>query len=156
MPTDVTRLVSSTADLLTRDPALQALEVQITGAAPAILGDPEMLKIVFQNLLLNGAHAMHGRGRIQISVGAANAMSEVVIRDEGPGIPADVRDKIFTPFFTTKSRGSGLGLPTAKRIVDAHRGEIVIDCPPDGGTRVVVRLPVEPSAAAVEATGSSV
>jgi len=143
MPTDVAQLVAATADLLTRDPALQQIEVDIAGAAPPILGDAEMLKIVFQNLLLNGAHAMHGRGRIEVTIGSSDSMSEVRIRDNGPGIPDDVRDKIFTPFFTTKARGTGLGLPTAKRIVDAHRGEIVIDCPPAGGTTVVVRLPVE-------------
>jgi two-component system sensor histidine kinase AtoS len=60
----------------------------------------------------------------------------------GPGNPADVREKIFTPFFTTKSRGSGLGLPTAKRMVEAHDGQITIDCPPAGGTTVVIRLPM--------------
>ena len=60
----------------------------------------------------------------------------------GPGIPADVREKIFTPFFTTKSRGSGLGLPTAKRLIEAHNGQIAITCPPAGGTRVVIRLPM--------------
>jgi nitrogen fixation/metabolism regulation signal transduction histidine kinase len=50
------------------------------------------------------------------------------------------------PFFTTKSRGSGLGLPTAKRIVEAHHGEIAVDCPPGGGTTVVVRLPIDTAA----------
>ena len=58
-----------------------------------------------------------------------------------PGDSGEIRDKIFTPFFTTKSRGSGLGLPTAKRLVEAHNGQIAIDCPPAGGTTVVVRLP---------------
>jgi signal transduction histidine kinase len=61
--------------------------------------------------------------------------------DCGPGIPAELRDKIFTPFFTTKSRGSGLGLPTAKRLIEAHGGNSSIACPPEGGTMVSVRLP---------------
>jgi hypothetical protein len=52
------------------------------------------------------------------------------------------RERIFTPFFTTTSRGTGLGLPTAKRIVEAHTGRIDIDCPPGGGTTVTVQLPV--------------
>jgi signal transduction histidine kinase len=56
-----------------------------------------------------------------------------------------VRDKVFTPFFTTKSRGSGLGLSTAKRFVEAHDGQIAIDCPPGGGTTVVVRIPMSAS-----------
>jgi signal transduction histidine kinase len=53
-----------------------------------------------------------------------------------------VRQKIFTPFFTTKSRGSGLGLPTAKRLVEAHHGLIAVDCPAAGGTTVTVQLPM--------------
>jgi two-component system sensor kinase FixL len=140
--TDVVQLLTSTAALLNSDPSLQDIAVEITGSSPRIPGDPEMLKIVFQNLLLNGAHAMQGRGRIDVSIAPAESMSEIRIRDTGPGIPADVREKIFTPFFTTKSRGTGLGLPTAKRIVEAHHGQLVIDCPAGGGTTVIVRLPV--------------
>ena len=67
---------------------------------------------------------------------------QIAFIDGGPGIPADIREKIFTPFFTTKSRGSGLGLPTEKRLIDAHNGQITIDCPLAGGTTVVVRLPM--------------
>ena len=69
-------------------------------------------------------------------------MCRVTVRDSGPGIPADVRERIFTPFFTTKARGTGLGLPTAKRIVEAHGGSIAVRCPPGGGTTVEVALPL--------------
>jgi signal transduction histidine kinase len=101
-----------------------------------------MLKIVFQNLLINGAHAMEGKGKIRLNLAAADAFCRIAFIDGGPGIPPDVRQQIFVPFFTTKSRGSGLGLPTARRLVEAHRGEIAVDCPPGGGTRVIVRLPL--------------
>ena len=97
---------------------------------------------MFQNLLINGAHAMHGKGSIRVAIDTVDTSCQIAFIDRGPGIPADIRDKIFTPFFTTKSRGSGLGLPTAKRLVEAHDGEITIDCPPAGGTTVVVRLPL--------------
>lgn len=60
-----------------------------------------------------------------------------------PGIPSEVREKIFTPFLTTKSRGSGLGRPTARRLIEAHHGQIVIDCPQSGGATIVVQLPME-------------
>ena len=63
--------------------------------------------------------------------------------DEGPGIPADVLEKIFTPFFTTKVRGSGLGLPTVRRLIEAHHGTISIACPSASGTVVTVQLPGE-------------
>jgi len=66
---------------------------------------------------------------------------QIAFADEGPVIPSEVRHKIFTPFFTTKSRGSGLGLPTAKRLIEAHRGSISIACPTAGGTIVTVELP---------------
>ena len=101
-----------------------------------------MLRIVFQNLLINGAHAMNGKGTIRVAVETVDGTCQIVFIDRGPGIPADIREKIFTPFFTTKSRGSGLGLPTAKRLIEAHHGQIAIDCPLSGGTRVVVRLPL--------------
>jgi two-component system nitrogen regulation sensor histidine kinase GlnL len=61
--------------------------------------------------------------------------------EDSPGIPSEVREKIFTPFFTTKSRGSGLGLPTAKRLIEEHRGNIAIACPTSGGMIVTVELP---------------
>lgn len=62
---------------------------------------------------------------------------------------SEVLEKIFMPFFTTKSRGSGLGLPTAKRLVEAHRGSITIVCPTVGGTIVTVHLPVAATVAVI-------
>ena len=142
-PTDVVPLVTMTASLLSRDPSLQDVQVEVEGSAPPVPADAEMLKIVFHNLLINGAHAMKGRGRIRVAVETVDTSCQIAFIDGGPGIPPEVREKIFTPFFTTKSRGSGLGLPTAKRLVEAHHGQIAIDCPPAGGTTVVVRLPME-------------
>jgi PAS domain S-box-containing protein len=138
---DLASLVTATADLLNADPALKNVHVEMDGSAPAVRADPDLLKIVFVNLLVNGAHAMDGHGTIRVSLSAHDSTSEVTFADSGPGIPEDVRARIFTPFFTTKSRGSGLGLPTAKRLVEAHNGTISIACPPGGGTRVSVRLP---------------
>jgi PAS domain S-box-containing protein len=141
-PTDLIPLVTTTADLLSRDPALQGVNVEVEGTAPPVLADADMLRIVFQNLLINGGHAMQGKGRIRVSVGTIDSTCQIAFIDSGPGIPTEIREKIFTPFFTTKSRGSGLGLPTAKRLIEAHNGQIAIDCPPAGGTAVVVRLPI--------------
>jgi signal transduction histidine kinase len=141
-PTDVVPLVTTTAEFLSQDPSLKQVEIEIDGSSPPVHADQEMLKIVFQNLLINGAHAMHGRGRIRVAVKATDSTCQIAFSDGGPGIPPEVREKIFSPFFTTKSRGSGLGLPTAKRLIEAHEGQIVIDCPPSGGTTVVVQLPM--------------
>jgi len=141
-PTDIVLLVTSTAALLAQDPAMQDLTVDIDGVAPAVPVDPEMLRIVLHNLLVNGAHAMRGHGRINVEVGTADSTCRISVVDRGPGIPVDIREKLFTPFFTTKSRGSGLGLAIAKRLVDAHNGSIEIHCPSAGGTTVTIQLPL--------------
>jgi signal transduction histidine kinase len=117
------------------------MNVTVDGSAPPIEADPELLKIVFVNLLVNGAHAMKGRGTIRVSLAAVDGACQIAFADTGPGIPADMLERVFTPFFTTKARGSGLGLPTAKRLVEAHHGRITVACPPSGGTTVTVQLP---------------
>jgi two-component system, LuxR family, sensor kinase FixL len=144
-PTDVVPLVAITADLLKQDPSLRSVNVQVNGSAPPVPADAEMLKIVFHNLLVNSAHAMQGKGDIVVAVKEADSQCRIAFSDTGPGIPPEVREKLFTPFFTTKSRGSGLGLATAKRLVEAHHGSIAIECPPEGGTTVTVQLPTYPA-----------
>jgi PAS domain S-box-containing protein len=145
-PVDVAALVGMTADLLRSNPALTDMHVKVDGSALPISADADLLKIVFENLLVNGAHAMGGQGTIQVSVALLDNTCQIAFSDSGPGIPADVRAKVFTPFFTTKARGSGLGLPTARRLIEAHRGTITITCPHDGGTTVTVQLPAADTA----------
>ena len=140
-PTRIDALVRVTADLLQRDQSLAGVRIDIDGAPSPIMVDPDMMKMVIQNLLINGAHAMQSVGTIRVEVGIVADQCTIAISDTGPGIPADVRNKMFAPFFTTKSRGTGLGLPTAKRFVEAHHGQIVVNCPPSGGTTVTVQLP---------------
>jgi len=142
LPIDVAPLVAVTANLLREDEALRDVAVQIDGSAPLVSADAEMLKMVFQNLLVNGVHAMNGHGTIRVEIKPVNGACQITFTDTGPGIPAEIRARIFTPFFTTKSRGTGLGLPTARRFVEAHDGQISIECPPHGGTVVEVTLPL--------------
>jgi signal transduction histidine kinase len=132
---------------------LSDIDIQVDGTSPPVVADPELLKIVFQNLIVNGAQAMRGRGLIRVSVGASDVACEVRFMDAGPGIPSDIRQKIFNPFFTTKARGTGLGLPTARRLVEAHGGTIHVECPPEGGTTVTIVLPVERAAASISGHG---
>jgi two-component system, LuxR family, sensor kinase FixL len=145
---DVSPLIVTTVDLLISDAALSGIDIQVEGSAPPLVADPELLKIVFQNLIVNGAQAMRGNGTIRVSVHTSDSVCEVRFTDAGPGIPPDIRQKIFNPFFTTKARGTGLGLPTAKRLIEAHRGTIHVECPPAGGTTVTIQLPLERTAAA--------
>ena len=134
-------LVRETASLIERDASMLNLEIAVTGACD-IAGDREMLRIVLQNILLNAAQAMEGRGRIDVTISASDGRCHIVVADHGPGMPDDVRDKAFSAFFTTKHRGTGLGLPIAKRVVEAHGGTIHIDVPPGGGTTISVDLPL--------------
>ena len=141
-PLDIGQLVSMTAALVRHDPGARDVQIDVTGSAPAIAVDAELLKIVFQNLLVNGAQALQGRGRIGVAIGAADGTCSIAFTDDGPGIPSELRDRVFAPFFTTKARGSGLGLATAKRLVEAHHGQIEVRFPPAGGSTFTVRLPL--------------
>jgi two-component system, NtrC family, sensor histidine kinase PilS len=143
---DMGTLVTTTANLLRGDPAFAQVSVRVDGGPARALGDAELLKIVFVNLLVNAAHAMQGRGTIHVSLTSIADICQIVFADEGPGIPVAVLEKIFTPFFTTKARGSGLGLPTVRRLIEAHQGTISIACPSAGGTVVTIQLPGEPLA----------
>ncbi len=140
--TDVVGVLAMTVDLLRGDDSHAGVVVTTAGSAPRILADVELLKIVFLNLLINGAQAMKGHGEIGIQVSVDGADCVVVISDTGPGIPPEVRGRLFTPFVTTKSRGTGLGLSTVKRLIEAHHGSIRVDSPDGGGARISVRLPL--------------
>ncbi len=142
LPVDLAGLIRTTAELLSTDPGLKQVAVTVHGDAPTLDADAELLKIVFQNLLVNGAQAMQGQGTIDIALRQVDGHCHVTVQDAGPGIPAEVLERIFTPFFTTKARGTGLGLPTAKRIVEAHGGTIAVQSPPGGGTIVSLALPL--------------
>ncbi len=135
-------LVREMAAQLRKDPAQGAIEVDIEGVDQVVQADLEMLRASFFNLLLNAAQAMHGNGRIQVTMAKKDGMCQIVFRDHGPGIEEGVRERIFEPFFTTRHRGSGLGLPIVKRTMELHGGSVALDYPPDGGTRVVLSLPL--------------
>src|SRR4029077_4235662 len=107
-----------------------------------IFADAELLKIVFLNLFINSAQAMKGQGTIHVEVSSGDGACDVVVSDTGPGIPVEIRGRLFTPFVTSKSRGTGLGLSTVKRLLEAHHGDIRIDSSDEGGARVRVALPL--------------
>jgi PAS domain S-box-containing protein len=135
-------LLEGTAALLREDPELAGIEVEVSAPEIVVSADVELLKPVFLNLLLNAAQAMEGRGRIAVTGANDGSTAKIEVADRGPGIPLELREKVFEPFFSTKRRGTGLGLAIARRIVEAHHGAIEITCPPEGGTTVVVQLPI--------------
>lgn len=143
-PVDLGSLLRLTADLLQQDPTLKAVAVDVTGSAPPLMADADLMKIVFQNLLINAAQAMGGQGAVRAVISVEGTSARVTIADQGPGLSAEAKEKLFRPFFTTKSRGTGLGLPTARRLLEAHGGRISVDCPAEGGTVVTLELPTSP------------
>jgi two-component system, LuxR family, sensor kinase FixL len=134
-------LLSDTAALIERDPTMSTLKIAVNGTAE-IAGDREMLQVVFQNILMNAAQAMDGDGHIDVTITHTDGHCLVAIADQGPGMPEEVRAKAFDAFFTTKHRGTGLGLPIARRVVEAHGGSMLIHVPATGGTTVSVELPM--------------
>jgi len=133
-------LLIDTAAHIERDPTMSALKIAVHGSAE-VAGDREMLQVVFQNILMNAAQAMDGAGHIKVTITSDDGHCRIAIADEGPGMPEEVRSKAFEAFFTTKHRGTGLGLPIARRVVEAHGGKMRIDVPPTGGTTVSIDLP---------------
>jgi PAS domain S-box-containing protein len=141
---DLRMLIESVVTLLKRDPAFADLDVPVNGSVPDTLGDSNLLTIVMQNLLMNAAQAQHGRGTIHVTLEANDGWNQVEIADSGPGIPEQIRSALFRPFKTTKARGTGLGMATAKRLIESQNGQIAVACPPSGGTVVTLTIPAAP------------
>ena len=131
--------------------------LDISPDLPAIDGDEQQLCQVFTNLLTNAFEALEGHGQVELRAAVESVERDpafagdsdsaqpalvIDVTDNGPGIPADLTDRIFNPFFTTKIQGSGLGLPIVRKIVDAHEGRIDLSSTPTSGTRFRVTLPV--------------
>ena len=110
---------------------------------PPVHGDPAQIEQVFLNVCLNAHQAMStAGGTLTVSSFARAEQVIVQVADTGPGIPAEVRPHVFTPFFTTRHDGNGLGLAISARIVVEHGGHIEFSCPDGGGTVFSVSLPV--------------
>jgi len=122
----------------------QGIEVrsQVPERLPPLQGDSAQLTRVFTNLLSNAVQAMPDGGRLDVEVVANNGQVQVAIHDTGSGMDDDTQQKLFTPFFTTKPRGIGLGLVVAKQLVEAHRGTIEVESQPGQGTTFRVLLPI--------------
>jgi two-component system, NtrC family, sensor kinase len=114
---------------------------------PDIPGDESQIRQILMNLVVNALHAMGAGGRLTIGTGCRSGEVLLTVADTGPGIPEDLREKIFLPFFTTKDvdQGTGLGLAVVHGIVKAHRGRIVVGGRPGEGAEFTVALPVRES-----------
>jgi two-component system sensor histidine kinase PilS (NtrC family) len=114
-------------------------------------GDGDLLHRIVSNLALNAAQVLGGRGTVTIAVGPArqgdapvgliDRRVKLTVQDDGPGIPEDVRERLFEPFVSGRKGGSGLGLAIVQRAVASHRGIILVDTAPGAGTTFSIFLP---------------
>jgi signal transduction histidine kinase len=114
------------------------------GELPKIEADKDMIKRIFVNLAVNGIQAMEEkRGILKVSTKETNGFIEVKFQDTGIGIKKENMSKIFTPFFTTKAQGMGVGLPICKRFVEIHDGSIKVESEEGEGSIFTVKLPIQ-------------
>lgn len=140
-------LIEDAVSAARRDPAAANIAIDVQAPADTIEADPELIKAMLLNLLLNSAQAMKGEGRIEVSATASTHEVRIAVRDHGPGIPDSVAAQMFEPFFTTKTRGGGLGLAIARRTAELHGGSLTHRTPPGGGAEMIVALAARPRVA---------
>ncbi|MGH9747849.1 MAG: ATP-binding protein [Candidatus Acidiferrales bacterium] len=146
-PTQLSAVVDRVLDSVRNQfpDAQVTVERHYVPGTPDVQVDAQMCEQIFVNLITNAYQAMDGRGRLRISIAPElqNARSgvAVVVADSGPGVPAESREQIFNPFFTSKKEGVGLGLSIVAKIIDDHRGTIRLESAPGEGARFRVFLP---------------
>src|SRR6266851_5233272 len=116
------------------------VSVRANGEPCKLLGHYDPLRRAFANLLRNAAEAMGGRGSIEVAVSRDGNGLAVTIADHGAGIPDDLRQRVFEPYFTTKSDGTGLGLALVRQTIEAHNGSITVAETPGGGATFSIVL----------------
>ena len=151
-PVELQRIVARALELCASDlDAVGARTELVLGDVTEVIGRPAELVLVFLVLFTNAAHAMHGRGgRLRVRAERAPAWLSVEVEDEGHGIAPENLERIFEPYFTTKSaeQGTGLGLAMARRLVASHGGRIYARPTSQEGAVFCVELPVDTSTAA--------
>ncbi len=147
-PTNLNQLISAVIDLYRGANPESRFELDFDPALPAIAVDSGRLRQVFNNLVKNALEATSNRADARLEVrtrrldsGAGDHL-EIVIRDHGDGIPADLLGNIFEPYVTTKTRGTGLGLAIVKKIIEEHGGVVTLGNVEDGGAAATIQLPL--------------
>lgn len=141
-PLDLNALIGEVLGLY--ETAQAAVRVEFGSHMPPVLGDATQMRQIIHNLLRNAEDALEGRegGRIDVRTELCGRYARLLVTDNGPGFPTELLPRVFEPYVTTKAKGTGLGLPIVKKIVDEHHGHIEISNAPEGGARVDIRLPL--------------
>lgn len=121
---------------------------EIQGMRPELMADQVMLEQVLVNLMRNGLDAMSDSPpdmrRLTITLTRLELQMEIRVIDRGPGIPAEIQEKLFTPFFSTKPEGMGMGLNICRSIIEFHHGRLWVEANPEGGSIFIITLPIKP------------
>lgn len=160
-PVEPRRSAVRVADLVDDACSLAARDVDATGITftrecddTIVVVDPAQVALVLASLLRNAAQATPGGGRIIVRVTAGREVCAIHIIDSGPGIPPDQRARVGEAFFTTKARGPGLGIATARRLLEPYGGTLTFEFPPAAGTTAVVCLPIDDPRRITRGTGA--
>jgi signal transduction histidine kinase len=144
--TGVNMIIERSIGILENEFRLRYIDIhkKLSDQIPRILLDGNQIEQVFVNLLLNAAHAIDNKGIIVVESLTDAEHKHVIVHfsDNGPGIPPENLSKIFDPFFSTKTSGSGLGLAVSYGIIQNHQGELAVKNLPEKGCRFTVRLPI--------------
>jgi two-component system, NtrC family, nitrogen regulation sensor histidine kinase NtrY len=143
-PVDLAELLDHAIDLYV-PPSIEVVRDYDYQGEP-LHADPDLLARAFGNLVKNACEAMGGQGTLHLHTQETPGGVAVTIEDTGPGIAADHREKVFTPYFTTKEDGTGLGLAIVRRVIEDHGGTLEL-VPTDHGAKFVASLPLRPSIA---------
>jgi len=153
-PFDLAELVDTVISLARAHPDVRdGTRIEHVGESAVLEGDEDLLHRVIQNLVLNSAQALAGTGRIVVRTGIVEAdqlpegagietAALLQVQDDGPGIPEEIRARIFEPFVSRREGGSGLGLAIVQRAVEAHRGLVFVESAEGEGTTFTIYLPV--------------
>jgi len=155
VPLDLHSVVIAVVRLIRAHPDCRPdAAITVEGDHTVLEGDEDLLHRVIANLVLNAVQAARGPIKITVTVAAVQASDiphgtnldhavRLQVRDNGPGIPEEVRERLFQPFVSGRSGGSGLGLAIVQRAVEAHRGLVLVDSGPGSGTTFTIFLPAK-------------
>jgi len=136
---DVASILQQLSDLLQADHRFESIEILVydENRLELMLDCSQILQALW-DLAINATEAMQGRGRLVFRT----LPDGILVEDSGPGIPNEIRSRIFEPFFSTKEKGTGLGLASVYSILEAHGGSISVENNPQGGARFYLQFNV--------------
>ena len=150
VPTDLAMLATTVVDELRPLAAQKSIVLEVDARTPVwVLGQEDALRILLTNLIDNAIRYTAASGQVEVSVQPGNATAQLIVQDNGPGIPADERERVFDRFYRGRDAaagGSGLGLAIVRQIADLHAGSVALSANPEtGGLRALANFPAAPA-----------